>query len=134
MNNRVVKFRAYKNGMVSKPFTLGEGVCWPDGSVSTANNLKEIMQFTGLHDKNGVEIYEGDICKITETDEGSLSGREFEYIGYVAWGTGKWRFKDKVSRSLGAHDWTRYSNLGDWDAVFEVIGNIYEHHELLEDK
>ena len=36
---RDIKFRAFKNEMMSKPFVLGEGVSWPNGSVSTANKI-----------------------------------------------------------------------------------------------
>jgi len=74
-------------------------------------------QFTGLKDKNGVEIYEGDILKIHENKNGF-----FEVVFINAY-VGGWilKHKDYDVISLGARK----------QEHCEVIGNIYENPELL---
>ena len=77
-----------------------------------------IMQCTGLKDKNGKLIYEGDIVKIFHVS-GTMQGKLFTDV--VEWNQLRCRF-----------DTERYG-VFDEDDIYEVIGNIYENPELLED-
>jgi uncharacterized phage protein (TIGR01671 family) len=95
------------------------------------NNTLALMQYTGLKDKNGKEIYEGDVVKIHnykdtwKHGEPEIDWRVFEvkHVRYV------YVLNNSViSRPLSDYD-TR--DLEPWD--MEVIGNIYENPELLVD-
>lgn len=77
-------------------------------------DLVELMQYTGLKDKNGVEIYEGDIVEIEMT-------RSF----VVCWNTAAgFRFNSYMPNGL-------IDNLWEASKIGEVIGNVYENSELL---
>ncbi|MDV7874496.1 YopX family protein [Enterococcus gallinarum] len=87
-----------------------------------------LMQSTGLKDKNGVEIFEGDIVKVTDEDEA------YSYISVV---------KNYAEEGYPAFDieypsdWDYESNVlstimgGDYETI-EVIGNVWENPNLLE--
>ena len=77
----------------------------------------ELMQTTGLKDKNGKEIFEGDIVKMSK-DVYS----EPTYYEVVRHRGGAYRLE---SKQHGCELWLRHT-------VCEVVGNIYENPELLE--
>ena len=88
-----------------------------------------LLQYTGLHDKNGKEIYEGDIVKFTEIDEDSCFGREESNIVEVKWieETAQYRAVFKSGRRTELHLVVQLPTV----TSCEIIGNIYEHGELL---
>lgn len=88
----------------------------------------EIMQSTGLKDKNSVEIFEGDIVKVTgEDEEYSYNGVVKNYAdeGYPAFDIeypSEWHYESNALSAImsGGHE------------TIEIIGNIWENPELLE--
>lgn len=89
----------------------------------------ELQQFTGLLDKNGKEIYEGDILR--GYDDESVDGHiiyKYELLGIVEWDNerGRWIVRDFPSDEV--------FELYDYIGADEVIGNIYEHPELLKEE
>jgi len=106
-------------------FNEGKVNVYIDGEqrISDINNTLfshdlELMQFTGLFDKNGKEIWEGDIIECWH--EGDFNATR--QTCYVSYGDGFWQL-DFGSQTFPFGD-EKFSE-------FEVIGNIYENPELL---
>lgn len=126
MNDRL-KFRGWDN-FEKKMISWDE--CLNNESLIAEFLLNAVrykaMQCTGLKDKNGRLIYEGDILKGAN---GSVNGSLCEFTGVVKWSKQKARFDLPV--------WA-YDNDGnysdDLSHFFEVIGNIHETPDLLIEK
>jgi len=102
----------------------------------------DILQYTGLKDSEGKEIYEGDIIK---HKQGEQQKKLYEYIGIIKFYDGSFFISTNGIRSnlllsdingIGEILWHyegRYGNPSYYYIAkdFEVIGNIYENPELL---
>ena len=116
---REIKFRCWDKEFKRMKVT-GMGI---KGGILDGENV-EIMQFTGLRDRDGREIYEGDIIE----DHNGIGVIEFD-----KWACFSVVYKspiDLIGRAKWFHD---YSLTGERESI-EVIGNIYETPELLEAK
>jgi uncharacterized phage protein (TIGR01671 family) len=80
------------------------------------------MQYTGLKDKNGKEIYEGDIVLLDIPANEELEMDEIKLIGYIAYEPSKF--------SIIAEKESVYFSKDDCECI-EILGNIYENPELL---
>ena len=77
-----------------------------------------LMQYTGLKDKNGKEIYEGDILYVRYGPD-ALGGKQGGQYKTVSW---------KVSGNKGRTGFNLSSAIKN---NYEIIGNIYENPELI---
>ena len=122
---REIKFRTWndKTSTMTAPFSAED--IRNDEHYANWESFESLMQFTGLKDKNGKEIYEGDIvkmvldkiipryaiCEVKWRDE--YTGINFSHV----------RLENVINPgegwSMSTHD------------TWEVIGNIYENAELL---
>lgn len=123
----IPKFRAYDSGSLSRMYQpdevmVGDGNIWIIDEDSVAgdwivNNDLNLMQSTGLKDKNGKEIFEGDILKSNK------------YITSVFYERGAYCVK--FSRTPNT---TVTMNVISFIEKYKtkILGNIYENPELLE--
>lgn len=109
-NQREIKFRAWdkQNETFHTWGALKHLPLW--GYLD--NPTYELMQYTGLKDKNGKEIYEGDILQYKDS-----YGKSCRY-----------EVKMQIDRNISG--FTFWSNMG---VIYpnKIIGNIYENPELL---
>lgn len=107
----------------SKPFSGCE--------ESTMVIAESIGQFTGLHDKNGKEIYECDVLKNNLSDNpfGVVTWHNDGYF-FIDCGFGKFPINANGYNPLGKMLVLKIDNVK--DVFFEVIGNIHDNPELME--
>lgn len=135
----IPKFRAWdklrkRMSTVDRIYFDTEGVQLRDGSGLYWRDFRNIalMQSTGLKDKNGVEIFEGDllsrngemphIVKFGQwTCEGDL-GYKIRNIGFY------------IDSSYDNTEWFQTIDYKNTPIKFEVLGNIYENPKLMEVK
>lgn len=109
---REIKFRAW-NYKISK-MLYNVQLCGHSGKVTSAFSAHDypVMQYTGLTDKEGVELYEGDIIENEDLDK--------RLILYCLNG-----FEMRIMNG------NRDSRGTTWHFTFKIIGNIHENPELL---
>jgi uncharacterized phage protein (TIGR01671 family) len=114
---REIKFRAWDKGRMIEPMGLlmRDAPQWLDKLSSEAI----LMQFTGLHDKNGKEIWEGDIVKFETLD--AINNQTL--VGAIKYSEHGTRFGVEIEHRGLLQFYPNYT---------EVIGNIYENPELIE--
>lgn len=141
--NREIKFRAWWQGVKKmKYFVPGHFEDTPNGWAMTFIQedekgtifigKAEIMQYTGLKDKNGKEIYEGDILNYKRTGDNWAETPAFDADYQITVGFEDGSFVcNETSRPL--HDYIRNISYNpNYWTNWEIIGNIYEHSYLLE--
>ena len=128
---REIKFRCWEKDEEA----VGGGTMWPVRQIdfdvrdaylglhSASFDDLVFMQFTGLHDKNGKDVFEGDIVRCGEY-EGDHDTKNYEIVynedgTYPAFDLKGWRNETNgISFFLN-------------DGYIEIIGNIYENPDLL---
>jgi uncharacterized phage protein (TIGR01671 family) len=142
MSNRIIKFRAWDPWNDAMHCPAGENfVLQFDGTIGHFNGETYdtvewvLMQWTGLKDKNGTDIYEGDIVRI--------------FHGHPTWVVTPFEIVFQVSafalnrpEKKGSTSFAKYiddcltkgiiHNDDEESALFEVIGNVHQNKNLLQ--
>lgn len=126
-----------------------DGVCCSDvemvnGRFNSGLSAYEYMQYIGVDDKNGKEIYEGDIVKIHQfLFDGCEYEKEIivsiEYMEETACFGANLLQAEEIRKYMGYAYWDKEKVVvplcnfyGLHEGSFEVIGNVYENSDLLE--
>ena len=124
---RKIKFRAWdkENEKMMKVSSLhleNKEISVKENGTFHLFRMQDLMQYTGLKDKNNKEIYEGDIVliKLDETSTWHKTVVGFKKGAFIA---------DLIDKE----DYVYIFHHGFTDDDFEIIGNVYENKNLLEE-
>lgn len=148
--SREIKFRAWDGKKIHnveqidfRDMKVFYGTVTIDGdNIPYWNKAVKLMEFTGLKDKNGKEIYEGDIVEFDDSSEDEY-GAEYDILNkaVVVFNDGRWELDDfqelgtPVTSVIGFMN--NDMNQEDWHLFISeeltIVGNIYENPELLKE-
>ena len=122
MEKRIIKFRAFlpvgewiEPDEMEQKYEMVYDLAFEDYEPinDLLNKCENLMQFTGIKDKNGKEVFEGDVVKTATGEIAQVSWDDF-FVGFTLKTISKWNPKSV------------------WDDQVEIIGNVYENPELIE--
>lgn len=146
--DREIKFRAWHK--INKKMEYEGHNELPSGGSSYVSKTTmfmygedaELMQFTGLQDKNGKDIYERDVVRILYTDWPSKDAndtrtleqylQDIAYVGKIVFENGA--FKVAIQSKMYPGEWHTTSIHPGTHGYIEVIGNQCESPELINNK
>ncbi len=133
--NREIKFRVYDKDLKKMRYlnSSHDFICFDENENGYYYNMQtglgewfsDLMQYIGLKDKNGVEIYENDIIDIHQT----VNGYNQFVIQYDNYKFSARYYNQKTKQILGwyQYDLDELFEINEFEKEIEVIGNIYEN-------
>lgn len=113
-----IKFRAWSESR-NRMIFWGKLIEMNLSNILSGISGMKIMQYTGLHDKNKKDIYDGDIIKYKDKTDNGIGLVRFHEARYEV----VWIDKSYLRKDL--YFWAKKREI-------EIIGNIYENPELIE--
>ena len=134
---REIKFRAWdkKKKILYQDITIYDFARIKEHFKKVDEFVKrfELVQFTGLKDKDDKEIYEGDIVKTIKVNDKRLTGFEGKTFKII-FDNGNFEcFRKSARDGLGLDNQENLGTLCSYNCL-KVIGNIYENPDLIADK
>lgn len=120
---REIKFRAWDGKVMHQNVVMVDG-----NPFKNEVRAGEPMQYTGLQDSKGKDIYEGDILQVKQKRGNSIYSQGYSQAKHIEWEN---NFKHTVEFTPSGWQLLNYYVRC---TECEVIGNVYEHPHLLEEK
>ena len=138
--NREIKFRGRnaRHGWLTGHYFVNRDVYFivEDGIADPLNTWEDyavdpdtVGQYTGLKDRNGKEIFEGDILLLSDKD----THQELAVVEHGLYGWTFYNPKTVLRYEDGSHTYRAVENYRFMFGTGEIIGNIHDNPELLED-
>ena len=133
--NREIKFRVYDKDLKRMRYlnSSHDFICFDEKGNGYYHNMQtglgewfsDLMQYTGLKDKNGVEVYENDIIDIHQT----VNGYNQFVIQYDNYKFSARYYNQKTKQILGwyQYDLDKLFEINETEKEMELIGNVYEN-------